>query len=71
MLNIRPGGQNQPEKDSNPSHWTFLENVKSWSFNCILIHVTACPADKDLPHCHSYYTRVTKQQIKKKLNNQL
>lgn len=28
MSNVRPGGQNQPGKDSIPGCWTALENVK-------------------------------------------
>lgn len=28
VSNIRPGGQNRPGKDSNPAHWSVLENVK-------------------------------------------
>lgn len=28
VSNIKPVGQNRPGQDSNPAHWTSLENVK-------------------------------------------
>lgn len=27
VSNIRHGGQDSPEEDSNPTHWTMIENV--------------------------------------------
>lgn len=47
---LRPRGQNQPTKVSN-SDWNALEKCEQghrfWTFNCIFIHLTAFPTDKN------------------------
>lgn len=47
VSNIRPRGQNRPGKDSNPAHWSVLENVKGGhkvgKFNLILRRFAAPP----------------------------
>lgn len=50
VSNISPWGQNWPGNDATLAHWTALGNMKNcinfWSFCCIFIIFTACPADK-------------------------
>lgn len=36
---------------------------KIFTFNCIFIHFKACTRDKDLPHGHSYYTKLMKWEL--------
>lgn len=59
VSNIRPRGQNQITKIPIWSCMTFenTKNVKFWT-ECIFI---SFHADKELPHCYSYYTKVIKQ----------
>lgn len=52
MSKIRPGDQNQPDKESSLVHWTTLQIVKEglnfWGFKCILISFPAF-SDEVLP----------------------
>lgn len=76
VSNLRPGGQNRPGKDSKQAHLMVLENMKDgfgkhegwlklWTIICILISFTLFPTDKDLPQCHSYYTKVKVRKVRK------
>lgn len=62
VLNWNRRGRNHPSKASNLAHWTALENL-NFTLNWIFITFTACPTDKDFPHGHSNYPKVSKKEI--------